>query len=540
MALRMVSLSRAADGRWFARKGIPEDVREEHARLYGYRREAQLKLPADTPRHEAKTRLAEWEAEIETRIATLRAKKNGEGQPLTKLNAIALAGRWYKWFVKRPEADPGPPKRWEELEDHFLYNVLYPEAPDSYHENTQADPTWKWSKEPDVRKAVRPQVAELARVATFLAGEGITLNNEAYALFVDAVQDNFYLAVSLLKSRAEGDYSRDETPDSFPEFTERPTRGEGVSCWELFEGYVTATRRAPKTVIRWRAVFLQMQKDFADISAEGITEDMARSWIAGLVTEGRSANTVREVWLSASRTVFGWGLRHKRISKNPFSDIYVDVPKKMRLRETKAFRPEEAAVILRAALTYGHPKTMQERARRWVPWLCAYSGALAGEITQMRSIDVQERAGFYVMNITPEAGSTKTHNARIVPIHSHLVEQGFIEFVRRSGSGPLFYHPREDKAEPDDPLKPRRSRADTTRAHLSDWVRELGITDPELKPMHAWRETFKQIADRVGIPEKVHDEITGHTQKTIARGYGRPTVEDMAEALKKFPRYSLN
>jgi len=116
-----------------------------------------------------------------------------------------------------------------------------------------------------------------------LASEGITLNNEAYALFVDAVQDNFYLAVSLLKSRAEGDYSRDETPDSFPEFTERPTRGEGVSCWELFEGYVTATRRAPKTVSRWRAVFLQMQKDFADTSAEGITEDMARSWIAGLV-----------------------------------------------------------------------------------------------------------------------------------------------------------------------------------------------------------------------------------------------------------------
>jgi len=163
----MVSLSRAADGRWFARKGVPEDVREEHARLHGYRWEAQLKLPADTPRHEAKTRIAEWEAEIETRIATLRAKKNGEGQPLTKLNALALAGRWYNWFVKQREADPGPTKRWEELEDHFLYNVLYPEAPDSYHENTQADPTWKWSKEPDVRKAVRPQVAELARVATF-------------------------------------------------------------------------------------------------------------------------------------------------------------------------------------------------------------------------------------------------------------------------------------------------------------------------------------------------------------------------------------
>jgi hypothetical protein len=112
MALRMVALSRAKDGNWFARKGIPEDVRDPYARLYGVRREAHLRLPRDTPHHEAKTQLAEWMAEIETRIATLRAQSNGEGQPLTKLNAIALAGRWYTWFVKLHENDPGPAKRW--------------------------------------------------------------------------------------------------------------------------------------------------------------------------------------------------------------------------------------------------------------------------------------------------------------------------------------------------------------------------------------------------------------------------------------------
>jgi len=141
---------------------------DDYARLYGHKREAPLKLPAGTPRHEAKVRLGEWEAEIETRVATLRAKRNGAGQPLTKLNAIALAGRWYNWFVKQNEADPGPAKRWEELEDHFVWNVLHPEAPDSYLENPEADPHWEWSKEPDVRRAVRPQVAELARVASFL------------------------------------------------------------------------------------------------------------------------------------------------------------------------------------------------------------------------------------------------------------------------------------------------------------------------------------------------------------------------------------
>jgi integrase len=540
MALRMVALSRASNGRWFARKAIPKDVREEYARLFGHRREAQLKLSADTSRPEAKTRLAEWEAEIETRIATLRAKKNGEGQPLTRLNALALGGRWYNWFAKQHETDPGPAKRWEELENHFVWNVLYPEAPDSFLENTEADPHWEWSKEPDVRQTIRPQVAELARVATFLASEGLTLNHTAYALFVDAVQDNFYPAVSLLKRRANGDHSRDVTPDSFPEFTEGRMRGTGLSCWDLFGAYVKAMRRAPQTVIRWRAVFLKMQQDFADLTADAIGEHRAREWITGLVTEDRTANTVREVWLSASRTVFGWGVRHKHISKNPFADVHVDVPRKVRQRETKAFRPEEASLILRATLAYSNPETIQDRARRWVPWLCAYSGARAGEITQMRGVDVQERSGIHVMRITPEAGSTKTHTTRIVPIHEHLIEQGFIGFVRRSGEGPLFYNPRKSKSERDDPLKPRRARAATTRAHLSDWVREIGVTDSELKPTHAWRETFKQIADRVGIIEKVHDEITGHAQKTIGRGYGRPTVEDMAEALKKFPRYSLD
>jgi hypothetical protein len=355
MALRMVALSRAKDGNWFARKGIPEDVRDPYARLYGVRREAHLRLPRDTPHHEAKTQLAEWMAEIETRIATLRAQSNGEGQPLTKLNAIALAGRWYTWFVGLHEHDPGPAKRWQEMSDHFVWNVIHPEAPDSYHENPKADPRWEWAKEPEVREAVRPQVAELARVATFLASAGMALNATAYALFVDAVSDNLLLAISVLQRRANGDYSRDDTPDSFPTFTDGPTRGSGVSCWELFEAFVNATKPAQKTVQRWRAVFLEMQREFAEVGAEGITEDAARAWVHGLISADRSPLTVREIWLSASRRVFGWSREHKRIRQNPFAEIKVDVPRKVQTREDgKAFTDSEARTILKASLTAGN------------------------------------------------------------------------------------------------------------------------------------------------------------------------------------------
>jgi hypothetical protein len=140
MALRMVGLIRGKSGEWFARKGVPADVRDEYERLYGVRWEVHLKLSGDTAKHEAKKLLAEWTAEVETRIAALRAQKNGEGQPLTKLNAIALAGRWYTWFVGQHEADPGPAKRWRELGEHLIWDVLYPHAPDAYLEDPKADP----------------------------------------------------------------------------------------------------------------------------------------------------------------------------------------------------------------------------------------------------------------------------------------------------------------------------------------------------------------------------------------------------------------
>ena len=299
-----------------------------------------------------------------------------------------LGGRWYNWFVKQHESDLGPAKRWSGLEDHFVWNVLYPEAPNSYLENTKADPHWEWSKEPDVREAIRPQVAELARVATFLASEGLALNDTAYALFVDAVQDNFYAAVSLLKRRADGDYSRDDTPETFPEFTEGKVRGTGLSCWDLFESCVKAKRSAPQTVARWRAMFLKMQHDFADLTAEAISEDKARTWIAGLITEDRTANTVREVWLSTSRTVFTWGVRHKHLSKNPFLDIHVDVPRKVSHRETKAFLPEEATLKQRNGGTgtcrlfhflWGRPD------KNWAPHEPSFAHPLAPNVYTQRA-----------------------------------------------------------------------------------------------------------------------------------------------------------
>jgi integrase len=105
-------------------------------------------------------------------------------------------------------------------------------------------------------------------------------------------------------------------------------------------------------------------------------------------------------------------------------------------------------------------------------------------------------------------------------------------------SRPLFYNPLEDIGS-SDPMNPKRPRSVSVRRRLGEWVRELGVTDNELKANHAWRHTFKRIADRVGISERMSDYITGHAHRTIGAKYGAPTVEHMAAALEKFPRYEL-
>jgi integrase len=217
--------------------------------------------------------------------------------------------------------------------------------------------------------------------------------------------------------------------------------------------------------------------------------------------------------------------------------VHLPVPRSNVPRETKAFRPEEAKTILRASLAVTNTGRASDAARRWVPWISAYTGARSGEITQLRGVDVIKQDGIDAIRITPEAGTVKTRQARLVPLHSHLIRQGFLSFVSRKGKGPLFYNPPKQPSKTGSATNPRKALWVKAREHVAQWVREQGVDDPNVKPNHAWRHTFKQIAERNGISERVSDYITGHSPATVSRGYGAPTLKDMAEALKKFPRY---
>ncbi|WP_052026948.1 site-specific integrase [Rhodovulum sp. PH10] len=484
------------------------------------------------PLQHARNLCRDWESEIETRITNLRAKRDGGGHTLTVQQARALAGEWYRWFTERQLERQLPASHWEAVLGDIGDEVQAVLVDLGVAGDQDPD---VWEESPEFRERLRPVLADVAETSRFLAHRKLALDETSRGMFLDFLYRDMAAGLRLLIRRAKGDYSPDEHPKEFPEFERTPD--PGLTPWALFEQWIAEKKPATSTVDRWRGVFVQLREDFPDRSAGSISPEDAQEWIRGLPNDQRSPQTVRDVWLSALKTVFNWGVASKLLTKNPFTEVSVTVPRRSTSRETKAFLDAEVKVILSASLAIEDTTRTFEAAKRWVPWVCAYTGARAGEITQLRGVDVIERDGIHAIRITPEAGTVKTGHARVVPLHEHLLAQGFLEFVRGSGEGPLFYNEGRDKRGKDDLTNPSKPRYVKTRERLAAWVRSLGVTDPELRPNHAWRHTFKQIADRCGISERVSDAITGHAPTTVGREYGAPTLGDMAKALERFPRY---
>jgi hypothetical protein len=247
-------------------------------------------------------------------------------------------------------------------------------------------------------------------------------------------------ATSLLERRAREDWGPDKHLDQLTpanhslaaiQKVRNTVRGaSALTATELFQAYVADKHPAPRTVSRWQGVFTAL--DAAGWQAPGWD---AQGWLDSLKTEKhadgtpvRKPITVRDIWLGASRAVFRWAVRHKKAIHNPFAGCVVEVPRAKVTRETgRAFTEGEAVTILRAALTTPiNPKQPFTAAKRWVPWIAAYTGARAGELTQLRRQDVESRPGVgWVIRITPEAGTVKTGEVRVVPLHADLVKQGF-------------------------------------------------------------------------------------------------------------------
>jgi hypothetical protein len=159
MALRMTSLNRMRTSEFVARKAIPVDVREAYARLYNKGWEERVALPANTPTHEAKKLHGEWLAEIETRSARCALLRKGRASPSRGSMRLPCLAAGSLASMRTIRVHPSDGARWVTISFGRCSTRRLPRT-------TTRTPgpirTGEWAKEPQVREAVKPQIAEVA------------------------------------------------------------------------------------------------------------------------------------------------------------------------------------------------------------------------------------------------------------------------------------------------------------------------------------------------------------------------------------------
>ena len=501
-------------GNYYYRKAIPADIRPFYPAGKGGKQpwEEKRSLGTSDPR-EAKLRHAQVAAEVEAKWASLRSGV----AVLTQKQIVALAGEAYSELVTRFQNEPHEASLWETL--------LRTKATHRAKGNLG-----NW---------VGPSVDEL------LLAKGLRVDAGSRERLLAAYYDALVQAIELLRRNAQGDYSPDPKANRFPAWEKTAdgiaaTKAPSVSLRKLFEDWRTEAESAhvkPSTVESYRSSVEKLIRHVGHEDAARLTphdvvafKDARLKEVNPRTGKTISAKTVKDNDLAGVRRILGWGVANHRLTTNVAAGVTVKLGKAAKVR-SKGFTDDEATALLRAAREYRpgreHPKLAA--AKRWVFWLCAYTGARLGEMVQLRREDVRQHGPWWVVKITPEAGTVKTNEAREVVLHPHLIEEGFPEFVLKAKPGHLFFNPH--------PKKGFMGPWQTAKNRLAEMARAI-VPDPNVAPTHGWRHRFTTVA-RTIMDTELRKVIQGHAPEDVAAKYGEHMIDRIGTAIAAMPRVAL-
>lgn len=151
-----------------------------------------------------------------------------------------------------------------------------------------------------------------------------------------------------------------------------------------------------------------------------------------------------------------------------------------------------------------------------------YDGARPAEVAQLFVDDVRQERGIWIMHISEDDGTgkrTKTAGSRrVVPIHSKLIELGFIEHVERqraAGEAQVF---------PEIELPKEGQIAAQFSREFNRYLAKVGVKADRRIVAYSLRHTFVDRARQAGFMDDEIATVVGHeigeSKKTVTSGYG--------------------
>ncbi|MEY8201228.1 MAG: site-specific integrase [Colwellia sp.] len=184
-------------------------------------------------------------------------------------------------------------------------------------------------------------------------------------------------------------------------------------------------------------------------------------------------------------------------------------PSKPAHEQRSIFTPQQLSQIFHSTqyIQGKHKKA----SHYWVPLLAIFTGARQTELCQLYKSDIyqDEESGIWVIDINEkhyDQSLKRSHHARVIPIHTQLIDMGLIEYVRNLNHERLFSE-----------LKMKRegycqsfSRwfCNTYLNEKNCNIRKSGSSTPVF---HSFRHTFITMLDHAGVQPHQIAHIVGHT-----------------------------
>lgn len=482
---------------------------------------------------ETKTRQAIAAAFLESVWAALR---NNVPTKLSHKQATALAGEIYRgWADSESSArslamQHTPGVGWVRADETQDEQEAHWEAAVSMWEKVGRDDDPK-----RLEKSLGPLVDRL------LLTKGISkVESESRGFLLSAFRMALGDAFGSRHIQAGGNYADDPNAQKYPGWQsdrkEKPKSSKTKnSLTQLVEDWWKEAKvggRKQSTYESYRNTMAKLVAFLKHDSVSRVTpEDIVRFKDYRLAN-GASTKTVKDSDLAGLKTIFGWAKMNRRAAIDPVAGLTIKAAKPRKLRQ-KGFYDVEASAILKHANNYvpGNESPKLAAAKRFVPSLCAFTGARVGEMLQLRKQDVRREGKHWVLNITPDAGTVKTDEARDVVLHQQVIDGGFLEFCEKSKPGHLFVTPKDEELGIRNALK-------TARNKVNEFVREV-VSDKNVNPSHGWRHRFKTVGIDLEIEMRVLDALQGHAPPNASAEYGEVSIRARANAIAKFPNIKV-
>ncbi len=213
-----------------------------------------------------------------------------------------------------------------------------------------------------------------------------------------------------------------------------------------------------------------------------------------------------------------------KLSRTEIEEIKASIPPTERL----AWGPEN---LRRLFSTTAFSGSLADRTDSlfWAPILSVFHGFREEETLQLYTSDIERVDGVPCIRIRRGPGKKlKTGSSvRDVPIHKHVIELGFLEFVeRRKAEGSQWLFTDIDRGMSSDSLSEIFSK------RFSHYRFRQGVYDPQ-RDFHSLRKDFNVELKGKGVPWSSRKRLLGHVIEDMTDGPYDPTGDSM-RVLKEY------